>query len=76
MPSDVGNATEAWAGTSRGARHIRRIRRTRRHPRPTQYGYLHADFPQQNTFDLWYDEAQFESYRRLGEASGTIAVGS
>jgi len=39
-----------------------------------QYGYLHADFPQQGTFDLWYDEAQFESYRRLGEESGKIAV--
>jgi len=39
-----------------------------------QYGFLHADFPQQNTFDLWYDEAQFESYRRLGEESGQLAV--
>jgi hypothetical protein len=39
-----------------------------------QYGFLHADFPQQNTFDLWYDEAQFESYRRLGQESGQIAV--
>ncbi|MEA2328626.1 MAG: hypothetical protein QOE68_3585, partial [Thermoanaerobaculia bacterium] len=39
-----------------------------------QYGYLHSDFPQQQTFDLWYDEAQFESYRRLGEESGRIAV--
>jgi hypothetical protein len=39
-----------------------------------QYGYLHTDFPQQQTFDLWYDEAQFESYRRLGEESGRIAA--
>jgi Patatin-like phospholipase len=39
-----------------------------------QYGYLHSDFPQQNTFDLWYDEAQFESYRRLGRESGQAAV--
>jgi len=39
-----------------------------------QYGFLHDDFPQQNTFDLWYDEAQFESYRRLGEESGGVAV--
>jgi hypothetical protein len=39
-----------------------------------QYGYLHADFPQQNTFDLWYDEAQFESYRRLGQESGELAA--
>jgi hypothetical protein len=39
-----------------------------------QYGFLNEDFPQQNTFDLWYDEAQFESYRRLGEESGKLAV--
>ena len=39
-----------------------------------QYGFLNTDFPQQQTFDLWYDEAQFESYRRLGEESGTIAA--
>jgi hypothetical protein len=39
-----------------------------------QYGYLNADFPQQGTFDLWYDEAQFESYRRLGQESGQLAV--
>ncbi len=39
-----------------------------------QYGYQHSDFPQQQTFDLWYDEAQFESYRRLGEESGRIAA--
>jgi hypothetical protein len=39
-----------------------------------QYGFLNHDFPQQNTFDLWYDEAQFESYRRLGQESGQIAV--
>jgi len=39
-----------------------------------QYGYLHGDFPQQFTFDLWYDEAQFESYRRLGEESGKLAA--
>jgi hypothetical protein len=39
-----------------------------------QYGYLNADFPQQGTFDLWYDEAQFESYRRLGQESGQMAV--
>ncbi len=39
-----------------------------------QYGFLHSDFPQQQTFDLWYDEAQFESYRRLGEESGQLAA--
>jgi hypothetical protein len=39
-----------------------------------QYGFLNRDFPQQGTFDLWYDEAQFESYRRLGEESGKLAA--
>jgi len=39
-----------------------------------QYGFLNRTFPQQQTFDLWYDEAQFESYRRLGEESGKLAV--
>jgi hypothetical protein len=39
-----------------------------------QYGFLNTDFPQQDTFDLWYDEAQFESYRRLGLESGRQAV--
>ncbi|MCA1616500.1 MAG: hypothetical protein LC800_20880 [Acidobacteria bacterium] len=32
-----------------------------------QYGMQNAGFPQQSTADFWYDEAQFESYRRLGE---------
>ena len=35
-----------------------------------QYSYLYSDFPQQPTADQWYDEAQFESYRRLGQISG------
>jgi hypothetical protein len=39
-----------------------------------QYGFRNKDFPQQGTFDLWYDEAQFESYRRLGLESGKLAV--
>jgi hypothetical protein len=40
-----------------------------------QYGFQHqGDFPQQNTFDLWYDEAQFESYRKLGQESGKLAI--
>ena len=40
-----------------------------------QYGFMHKDdFPQQNTFDLWYDEAQFESYRKLGQESGKLAM--
>lgn len=31
-----------------------------------QYGFDNEDFPQQSTADQWFDEAQFESYRRLG----------
>jgi hypothetical protein len=32
-----------------------------------QYARQHSEFPQQSTGDLWYDEAQFESYRKIGE---------
>jgi hypothetical protein len=32
-----------------------------------QYALCNEVFPQQSTSDQWYDEAQFESYRRLGE---------
>jgi hypothetical protein len=39
-----------------------------------RYSQQHADFPQQATADQWFDEAQFESYRRLGEKSGMAAV--
>ena len=39
-----------------------------------RYSQQHADFPQQSTGDQWFDEAQFESYRRLGEASGQAAA--
>ncbi len=31
-----------------------------------QYHSAHADFPQQSTLNQFFDEAQFESYRRLG----------
>jgi predicted acylesterase/phospholipase RssA len=34
-----------------------------------QYHRAHSDFPQQSTADQWYDESQFESYRRLGYES-------
>lgn len=34
-----------------------------------QYGLENPVFPQQTTADQWFDEAQFESYRRLGEES-------
>jgi hypothetical protein len=32
-----------------------------------QYSRQNSEFPQQSTGDQWFDEAQFESYRRLGE---------
>jgi Patatin-like phospholipase len=39
-----------------------------------QYHSVHSDFPQQTTADQFFDEAQFESYRRLGfEAIESIA---
>jgi len=38
-----------------------------------QYRLAHDDFPQQPTSDQWYDESQFESYRRLGYESGCAA---
>jgi hypothetical protein len=34
-----------------------------------QYRRAHSDFPQQSTAEQWYDESQFESYRRLGYES-------
>ena len=41
-----------------------------------QYGWTNVTFPQQSTADQWYDEAQFESYRKLGQISGAALVGS
>jgi hypothetical protein len=38
-----------------------------------QYGLQNAAFPQQTTADQWFDEAQFESYRRLGQHSAAHA---
>jgi len=32
-----------------------------------QYGMQNETFPQQTTADQWFDEMQFESYRRLGQ---------
>lgn len=32
-----------------------------------QYGLENPQFPHQTTADQWYDEAQFEAYRRLGQ---------
>src|SRR5213594_189241 len=31
-----------------------------------EYAKLHAEFPHQSTADQWFNESQFESYRRLG----------
>jgi hypothetical protein len=33
------------------------------------YRAEHGDFPDQTTADQWFDESQFESYRRLGQYS-------
>jgi hypothetical protein len=38
-----------------------------------QYGLEFPVFPQQSTADQWYDESQFESYRRLGHDSAREA---
>jgi len=40
-----------------------------------QYAHRSAEFPQQTTLDQFYDEAQWEAYRRLGEhiTSGLFA---
>ena len=38
-----------------------------------QYKLENREFPQQSTADQWYDESQFESYRKLGELSGRAA---
>jgi hypothetical protein len=39
-----------------------------------QYQRANHDFPQQSTADQWYDESQFESYRRLGYESALEAM--
>lgn len=40
-----------------------------------QYAAAHKDFPQQPTFDQVFDDAQWESYRALGEHIGAKALG-
>jgi hypothetical protein len=37
-----------------------------------QYEQGHAAFPQESTTDQFFDEAQWESYRKLGLAIGTL----
>ena len=36
-----------------------------------QYHSGHPDFPQQSTIDQFFDEAQWESYRKLGALIGS-----
>lgn len=40
-----------------------------------QYGMEHATFPQESTTDQFFDEAQWESYRKLGVVIGTLVFG-
>jgi hypothetical protein len=40
----------------------------------TQYRTRNADFPHESTGDQFYDEAQWESYRRLGEHAARSAL--
>lgn len=37
----------------------------------TNYAKTHETFPQEPTSDQFFDEAQWESYRKLGEHIGT-----
>jgi len=39
-----------------------------------QYAASHPTFPQEATADQFFDEAQWESYRRLGEHIGHIVT--
>ena len=41
-----------------------------------RYASQHPDFPHQSTADQWFDETQFESYRRLGEHIATTVFGN
>jgi hypothetical protein len=34
------------------------------------YAAVHADFPNESTTDQFFDDAQWESYRSLGEEAG------
>lgn len=38
------------------------------------YASTHPDFPHESTADQYFDEKQFECYRRLGRASATLAL--
>jgi hypothetical protein len=39
-----------------------------------QYALAHDRFPQQSTLNQWFDEAQFESYRKLGRQAARGAL--
>jgi hypothetical protein len=39
------------------------------------YKSMHVDFPHESTADQWFDEPQFESYRRLGHHIGVNVFG-
>ena len=39
------------------------------------YAVKHKDFPHDTTADQWFDESQFESYRRLGQFVVTAVFG-
>jgi hypothetical protein len=41
-----------------------------------QYHAKHLDFPHETTADQFFDEAQWESYRRLGEFVGETVLTS
>ncbi|MGZ5437085.1 MAG: patatin-like phospholipase family protein [Pyrinomonadaceae bacterium] len=41
-----------------------------------QYAIENASFPHETTADQWFDEAQFESYRALGEQSAQFLIES
>jgi hypothetical protein len=40
------------------------------------YAATHLDFPHESTSDQWFDEQQFESYRKLGFQAATAAADS
>lgn len=40
-----------------------------------EYAQTHPDFPQQTTSDQFFDEAQWESYRKLGLCVGNVLFG-
>lgn len=39
------------------------------------YAATHPDFPHESTADQWFDESQYESYRRLGQHVGSCLFG-